>query len=493
MATTLEQGSRRFGWDDRLAYLVDDERCSHGQLHRAAARAASVLAAQGVTGGKRVLLASADGIPWVTAVLAVARLGAVASLVNPRLTAEDLKLIARDSEAVMMIADAEAPTVPGVPRYDIATLMTHDGDVAPAPAARVGDDAPLYLQYTSGTTGSPKGVEHRHGDLRHFHRAVGHDMLAIGPDDVSLSVSKLFFAYGFGNSFVYPLFTGSSAVLIEGAPTPGLVAELVARHGVTVLHAVPSAYANLVAETDPASFRSLRVAVSAGESLAPALGEGAEDLLGCPVLDELGSTEVGGAFCASLPADNRLGTVGRPLTGYSVEVRDGDGRRCPDGDQGQLWVQGPTVMTRYVNRPEETRRVLVDGWLRTGDLARRNVDGRIVHAGRIDDLEMVGGITISPVEVEGVLAAHPLVAEVAVTALPDDRGATKLQAFVVPAEDGHKGALGRDVLAWARRRLPPFKVPRRVHAVEELPRTPTGKLRRFVLRQRYGRQARERD
>ena len=211
------------------------------------------------------------------------------------------------------------------------------------------------------------------------------------PADLSLSVSKLYLAYGFGSSLVYPVCSGSAAVLVAERPTPARLGELAQRRRVTILHAVPSAYANLLADGGRGDFGSLRIAVSAGEPLPPALGARARALLGCRVLDELGFTEVGGAFCSNTLHDDVPGTVGRPLAGYAVELRDADSRVVPDGEPGQVWVPGPTLMTRYVGRPRETAATLRGGRLRTGDRGVRRPDGRLELAGRIDDLELVGG------------------------------------------------------------------------------------------------------
>jgi acyl-coenzyme A synthetase/AMP-(fatty) acid ligase len=234
---------------------------------------------------------------------------------------------------------------------------------------------------------------------------------------------------------------------------------------------------------DRAVFSSVRAAVSAGEALPPALGQRTSALLGAPVCEQIGSTEAGHAFCANSVDDNVPGTVGRPVPGFRLALRDGDGAPVPDGVAGELWVQGPTLLREYLGRPEQTARVLVDGWLATRDLVVRGADGTYRHVGRADDMEMVGGITVSPVEVERVLAEHPLVGEVVVAAVPDEAGATKLRAFVVPAGAVPDPArLEAELLALARGRLAPFKVPRTVRVVPFLPRTPTGKLRRHVVR-----------
>ncbi|MFE7930808.1 AMP-binding protein [Streptomyces sp. NPDC057456] len=496
---------------------------THGAAHDLGARAAGVLAGHGVRAGDRVLLALPDGIAWVAAFLGVARLGAVAVLVNPELPAAEHAFMAEDVDAALCV------TGPGLEdRFADRARLGSDQLLALAPAAEpaaahpVDARTPLYVQYTSGTTGRPKGVVHTHGDPETYHELIGRRLLGITEEDVTLSVSKLYFAYGFGNAFVFPLFSGSSAVLVDRRPTPAAVDELVARHRVSLLYSVPSAYAALVADRGgghTACFASVRVAVSAGEGLPDGLGGQIAELLGAPVLEQIGSTEAGHAFCANSLGHDRPGTVGRPVPGFEVELRDRAGRLVPDGAEGELWVRGPTVTPGYLNRPEETRRTLVGGWLATHDRARREPDGSYRHLGRIDDMEMVGGITVSPLEVEAVLRAHPAVREVAVAAVPDGRGRTRLRAFVVPTAPtaptapsapsapfapstaspasptgpatptaspaGPTGParLEDELVALARERLAAFKVPRSVSFVASLPRTPTGKLRRHLVRQ----------
>ena len=482
----LAERARREGFTDAPAYLVDGPGRphtvhTHGEVHGLAARLASVLAERGVRAGDRVFVACTDSAELVALFLAAGRIGAVAVLVNPQLRAPDYAPLVACARPALAVSGPELEGALGPAWVALERLVVEAERAAEAPAAALAPDVPLYVQFTSGTTGSPKGAVHRHADLAPYHRAVGEGMLGITRDDVTLSVSKMFFAYGFGNSLVYPLFSGSAAVLRAARPTPAETAELVARHQVTLLHAVPSAYANLVAETGPEAYRTVRVAVSAGESLPVTLGRRAGELVGVPVLDELGSTEVGGAYCANTPADNTPGTIGRPLSGYRLEVRDQADRPVPDGTEGRLWTTGPTLLTGYLDNPEETARVLRDGWLATNDTGVRRPDGRFEHTGRADDVEVVGGINVWPREVEAVLLEHPAVREVVVAAVRDERGASKLRAFVVITGTGDN-CLENELLTLARGRLSAFKVPRTVTVVPELPRTFTGKVRRFVAR-----------
>lgn len=485
LAQLLADRAQRRGWLDRPACHAGGRTYTHREVHDGAARAAGALRATGVRAGDRVLIALPDTAAFVWAFLGTVRLGAVAVLVNPMLHAEEHAYLVEDAApALVLCDDALAPRFAAVPVLTPEKLASAIRTADPAPVASVTPDTAAYAQYTSGTTGRPKAALHGHRDPAAFYEAMGVHALALTPDDVLLSVSKAFFAYGFGNSVIFPLFSGASAVLWAERPTPGGLVELVREHRPTVLFAVPTFYARLIDEGDPGPFRSLRAAVSAGEALVPALAERAEVWLGCPVLDGLGSTEVGQTFVSNTLRHRRPGTIGVPLPPYQIEVRDDAGRRVEHGRQGVLYVRGPSVLREYLNRPDATAAVLSDGWLRTGDLVAVDEDGFVRHEGRADDMEMVGGITMSPYEVERLLAAHPAVSEVAVAAVRERNGVSVLRAFVVPSA-GHPGSPGleEELRDLARARLARYKVPKSVRFVTGLPRTPTGKLRRYLLRQ----------
>lgn len=477
MAAVATEG----GWLERPAYVVGGAVVSHGALHDRAARWASLLSGEGIGPGRRVLVALPDGVALVGAFLATLRLGGVAVLSNPRLHPDELAVQARECEPEVVVCEPSlAGRFPECRVVPVDLLEAEAGGAPAAPAQPVDPGAPAYAQWSSGTTGKPKAALHRHGDALVYHRAFALGAISLGPDDVVLSVSKMHFAYGLGNSLFFPLLSGCRAVLEPGPPRPEVVAELVEHHRVSVLFAVPTFYAHL-GQVRPERLRSLRVAVSAGEVLTPALAERTRRLLGCPVLDGLGSTEVGQTFLSNTLAAARDGTVGRPLPPYRVAVRDEDGRPLPAGRMGTLWVAGPTVLLGYLGRPGGTAAVRDGEWLCTGDRAVVDDDGFVSLRGRVDDLEMVGGITVAPVEIEEVLSACSGVVEVAVAAVRDGAGASHLEAFAVPAP-GAGPRLADAVVELARARLTPYKVPRVVHLVDSLPRTSTGKLRRFVLR-----------
>lgn len=488
LAAALEE----LGHRDRPALVVDQRTLSHREVHDGAARMAAHLARLGVRRGDRVLLALPDGPELAWAFLGTVRLGAVAVPVNPQLPARDHRHLAQDCRAALVVcADdlADRFPAPVVCSGPLASLLAGCTPHPPVPA----DPAdPAYAQYTSGTTGAPRAALHRHGDPLVYSAAFARPVLRLTVDDVVLSVSKMFFAYGLGNSLFFPLASGACAVVHPGRPRPDEVAELVERHQVTVLFAVPTFYANLIRSGVPsAQLASLRVAVSAGERLTSSLAERAERLLGCRLLDSLGSTEVGQAFVSGSLEEQRPGTIGRALPPYEVAVRDGDGCDRPPGEVGMLWVRGPTLLLEYLGQPRATAGAFDGDWLRTGDLASVDDDGFVSLHGRADDMEMVGGITVAPQEIEELLSSHPAVSEVAVVAVVDEYGRSRLQAFVVAgggsSADERVASELRDL---ARHHLAPHKVPGSVCFVNALPRTSTGKLRRFVLRSGHGQETR---
>ncbi len=479
----LEDLARQSGWMDRRAYLDDGRPWSYEELHAAIASSATLLAERGARPERPVLVATHDRIAFVLAFLGAARLGAVPVPVNPRLTAHDYAFMTADARPTLVVCEDElVPHFPGLSVLTASELEARGPRQPATPAAALPENALLYGQYTSGTTGTPKLVLHRHSDVAH-HAEVIRTILEPTPDDVFFSVSRAYFSYGLGNSVLCVLSTGVGAVLQRALPTVAAVSEVMARARPTVLFAVPTFYAVLVTEGEASPFRSLRACLSAGEALAPAIQEHAADFLGATILNGLGSTEVGHLFVANTLRDCTPGTFGRAMPGYTLGVRDERRELVEPGEMGTLWVQGPTLMVGYHNRPEESERILSGDWLCTGDRVIVDGDGLVHHHGRSDDLEMVGGISVAPMEIEAVLAGHPAVEDVAVVALPDGIGASRLRAFAVlapgqaPSED-----LERSLLQLVRDHLVAYMVPRSVTFVAALPRTPSGKLQRHVLR-----------
>ena len=483
LSAELSAVVERNGWARRPAVHTETGSWTHGELHDLAARTATVLARAGIGPGHRVLIALPDGIGWMAAFLACARIGGTAVPVNPDLPAADHRFMLDDCAARLVITtDALLDRFTGVRRIDQSAMLDDAGQAPPAEPVVTGE--PLYVHYTSGTTGTPKGVVHRQGSPAVYHRVIGKGCLELSEVDVTLSVSKLYFTYGFCNAFVFPLYSGSAVVLSTERLTPAQAAELAARHRVTRLYAVPSWYARLLTDADPAAFASVRAAVSGGERLTAELTDRVTEFLGAPLLNQLGATEIGCAATANRLGHNVAGSIGPAVPEFEVRAVDERGNVVDTGVEGDLLVRGPVLMAGYLNRPEDSAEALRHGWLRTKDRVIANPDGSYTHVRRADDMEMVGGITVSPLEVEDLLGTHRDVREVAVAAVPNAAGATVLRAFVVPAGriDSH-AELADELIALARSRLAAFKVPRSVRLVDALPRTPTGKLRRHRLRQ----------
>jgi benzoate-CoA ligase len=295
-------------------------------------------------------------------------------------------------------------------------------------------------------------------------------------------VAKLFFAYGIGNSMFFPLSVGASAVLVPTRPSPAAVADTVARHGVTLFFGSPSVFGPLLAsDLPPTAFRGVRLGVSAGEALPARMVHGMRERFSLEVLDGIGSTEALHIYLSNRPGHVAPGTSGVPVPGYEVEIRDEAGGVVADGGIGTLYVRGDSMCTGYWCRTAVTRRVFEGEWMRTGDTYVRNADGTYTCLGRTDDVLKVGGIWVTPSEVEERLVTHPAVEDVVVVGVPDADGLDRTVACVVP-RDGHT-VDAEELVAWCREGLASFKRPRHVLSIDTIPRTATGKVQRFVVRE----------
>lgn len=484
-------------------YLVTDERSwSYEEVVAAADAAGSAFLELGLHPGDRVLLALADSPPLVASFWGAMKAGLVPVPIASGLAPSDVRFMVGDSEARLVVcdqtmagsvfpavddADIDCVTV-GLPPRSRAHAWTDvcERDARLSAAATTEDDIALWL-YTSGTTGQPKAVMHRHRNVR----AAGEHGLAaqvagLRPDDVVLSASKAFFAYGLGNSVYQPAALGASVVLNAGPSVPQRVQALAERHRPTVLYGVPSFLSAYLHVPDAELPSSIRTLFSAGESLPADVHEAFVSRFDRVPLDGLGSTEALHHVTSARPGDVVPGSAGQPLEGYRIEVRTREGEPVREGEQGELWVSGPTLFAGYWRRPDVTRNVRRSadgqGWIRTGDAVRIR-EGRLFHEGRLDDLFKLGGMWVSPRGIEDVVREHPLVADAAVVMVEDAIGVPVLKAFVVPAGGADEAEVRKDLGRHCRERLAMFKRPRYVEVVNELPRTPTGKLRRFVLRE----------
>jgi benzoate-CoA ligase family protein len=349
------------------------------------------------------------------------------------------------------------------------------------------DNEPAFILYTSGSTGEPKGAVHRQADIFYTNQTYCHEVLRLKSDDRLFSSSRLPFAYGLGNSFTFPLLNGATSILCREKPSPDVIARMFAECRPTIFFGVPVVY-NLLLDyhrhKEPLDCSSLRLCVSAGEALPANLGEEWEKTFGVQLLDGIGSTEMLHMFMSNHENEVRYGSSGKLLEGYQARLVDENGKATPDDVEGNLWIKGDSAALGYWEKPEQSARTFVDGWVRTGDLYRRDSEGFWFHMGRSDDCFKSSGQWVSPVEVEGVLLRHPRVARVAVVEDFDAGGLPCPCAFVVAQElESDPSRLEQDLRESVAASLPRFKQPRRYVFVSELPYTATGKIQRFKLRQ----------
>jgi benzoate-CoA ligase family protein len=488
------------GGGARPAIVTSTGETTYAELLARVCRTGHALRALGVEPGQRVALLLPDGVAWAATFFGALRIGAVALPLNTRLGSAAWAAMLADSGAQVLVADPSllgdlAAKLGDVPH--LAHVVVADGDApaslealaarAPATLAPepVGGDAMAFWLYTSGTTGGPKAAIHRHDDLiacQHY----GVEVLGATAADRVLATSKLFFAYALGNALLVPLFVGARAFLEPRWAEPEAVARTVMAFGPTLFFSVPTFYARMLrAEVPHDTFRSVRACVSAGERLPADVYDAWRARFGVEILDGLGATETIFMVLANRPGASRAGSAGVVVPGTEAALLDADGRPVPNGTPGVLHVRTPSASTGYWNHPDHSRRA--DGWFKTGDVLTRDADGFYQHQGRADDMFKVAGQWVVPADVERVLLAHPAVAEAVVIGAAEVGGLVKPFAFVVAANGAHDDALTAELAALAADRLPAHQRPRRIMLVDELPRTATGKIQRFLLKQRVER------
>ena len=483
----------------RPAIVTVEATTTYAELLGLVCRTGHVLRGAGVERGQRVALLLPDGVAWAAAFFGALRIGAVAVPLNTRLGAADWAAMLADSGARVLVGDATllgdlTATLGERPQLERVIVAGDGGNTAlealqarasdTLPAEPVDDEAMAFWLYTSGTTGGAKAAVHRHGDLlacRHY----GIDVLGATEGDRILATSKLFFAYALGNALLIPLYAGAQTFLGARWAEPDVVARTVTAFRPTLFFSVPTFYARMLrAELAPDTFRSVRACVSAGERLPAEIYDAWRTRFGVEILDGLGATETIFMVLSNRPGASRAGSTGTVVPGTDARLLDADGRPVHDGVPGVLHVRTPSASPGYWNRAEATRRAFMDGWFRTGDVFVRDADGFYHHRGRADDVFKVAGQWVTPTDVEHVLLAHPGVAEAAVVGAADAGGLVKAFAFVV-AKNGARGErLTDELAALTAERLPPHQRPRRIALVDELPRTATGKVQRFRLRER---------
>jgi benzoate-CoA ligase len=491
---------------DKLAYVDDTSSLTYGDLAEKARRAASAVVALGLRREERVLVCLHDTVDFPITFLGALHAGVVPVCVNTLLTADDYAYMLEHSRAqALVVSGALLPTLQEAMRRSAheashvivsratAELPTATLDFAKwlaeapnvAPPAATGPDSIAFWLYSSGSTGRPKGTVHTHGNLYWTAETYGKHVLGLNQDDVVFSAAKLFFAYGLGNALTFPLSVGATTILMAERPTPASVFKRLVERKPTLFFGVPTLYAAMLAAPDlPArSDVALRLCVSAGEALPKELGERFAARFGCDLIDGIGSTEMLHIFVSNRPGRVKYGTTGEPVDGYDIELRGEDGRCVADGEIGDLFIRGPSAALLYWDNREKTRTTFQGEWTKSGDKYVRGADGYYTYAGRSDDMLKVAGQYVSPFEVEAALMRHDAVLEAAVVGKLED-GLTRTLAYVVlKSGQGGDEALASALKTFVKDHLAPHKYPREIRFISELPKTATGKIQRFRLRE----------
>jgi benzoate-CoA ligase len=493
----------------KTAYIDDAGSYTYGELAARVNRCANAFTALGMQAEERLLLCHLDTIEFPAAFLGAIKAGIVPIAANTLLTTHDYDYMLRDSRARALVVSA--PLLPAFapllgrhphlrhvivsgaeadsadPHHSLQRLMA----VAPtsfAPADTTCDDACFWL-YSSGSTGAPKGTVHQHSSLIATAELYAKPVLGIRDDDLVFSAAKLFFAYGLGNGLTFPLSVGATTVLMAERPTPAAVFARLERHQPTIFYGVPTLFAALLASPELPARGKLRMrrCTSAGEALPAEIGRRWTEHFGVEILDGLGSTEMLHIFLSNRPGEVRYGTSGMPVPGYELRIVGDDGQPAAAGQVGELQINGPTSAMAYWNNREKTRDTFRGPWTRSGDKYSVDASGYYVYSGRSDDMLKVGGIYVSPIEVESALVTHPAVLEAAVIGRADEEELVKPLAYVVlKGGQAPSPALADELRQHVKSQLAPYKYPRWIEFIDELPKTATGKIQRFKLRARTG-------
>ena len=490
------------GRPQKLAFTDTVSELTYGALQAQSCRVANLLRRLGVRREERVAMIMLDTVDFPAGFLGAIRAGIVPVPLNTLLTSDQYAYVLADcrarvlfiSEPLLLVVKDMLGRMPDLEHVVVAGKAAHGhkllsdelkGESTSFATAATHADEPAFWLYSSGSTGMPKGVRHLHSNLAATAETYAKQVLGIREDDVGLSAAKLFFAYGLGNALTFPMSVGATTVLNSERPTPATMFALMNKYHPSIFFGVPTLFSAMLNDETLRHERGgsrLRVCTSAGEALPESVGTSWKSRFGVDILDGVGSTELLHIFLSNAPGDIKYGTSGRPVPGYKVRLVNEAGADVPDGEVGELLVDAPSAGEGYWNQRSKSRRTFEGHWTRTGDKYIRDADGRYTFCGRSDDMFKVSGIWVSPFEVESALIIHPAVLEAAVVPQADPEGLLKPKAFVVLRADANTDGLHEALKEHVKQKIGPWKYPRWIDVVESLPKTATGKIQRFKLR-----------
>ena len=501
-AHDLIERNLQAGRSAKIAYIDDNGEYSYGELAQRVNRICNVLVRLGLQREDRLMLAHLDDIDFPSTFLAAIKAGIVPIATNTLLTPNDYDFMLRDSRAKALVVSSaifdkfkdaieKSPylkyvVVSGAPIESFQNLRSlMDQESEDFVTVSTVSDEPCFWLYSSGSTGTPKGTVHVHSSMIQTAELYARPILGIRESDVIFSAAKLFFAYGLGNALSFPMSVGATTILMAERPTPDSVFKRLKERRPTIFCGVPTLFGAMMASVDLPKSEDIavRISTSAGEALPADLGERWTKHFGSEILDGIGSTEMLHIFLSNRPGEVNYGTTGKPVPGYQIRLVGENDQEVGIGELGELQIKGPTSAAYYWNQREKSMHTFVGEWTRAGDKYSKNSDGYFTYGGRSDDMLKVSGMYVSPFEVEAALMSHPDVLEAAIVGDIDEENLVKPRAFVVMKQgQAHSEEKASELKQHVKNSLAPFKYPRWINFVDELPKTATGKIQRFKLR-----------